>query len=159
MPYWVYGTKGGQPMDPLYLEAVSHDVARAEAGSLGWQVDFVVHVPPRRRGEPPPPAEERPAGRRGPLLAGGLVWLFRGMALVAAALTSIVALVQVETVKAVGQAGAAGLVTTVLWGVLVVGALLAVGEGLRLLVTVEANTRTAPPSPQVGPGSRGSRAA
>lgn len=151
MPYWIYGTKGNQSADPLYLDAESPASARRLALEMGWSIDSVVYVAPRKTREP----ESDPVmgfRKSKHLFAIGIIWLFRLLALLVASITTLLVLMQVETIRATeqGPEGWATPATSVLWGAVVVGVLLAIAEGLKLMRAVAVSRRNEKPleSPQ-----------
>ena len=156
MRYWVYVVDGvsREPREPLFVEAASEEDARAQAKELGMAVVEIEAVEPKvTTPSTPAPAPAPQDGQASDhSVARVLVTVFRVLAVVIEVLYIVLFGM---TLQAVSQAkemaermgvqvelsGGAALVRIAVEGVLVVAALLAVAELLRLGMAIERNTR------------------
>jgi hypothetical protein len=139
MRYWVYGvdltTK--DPRDPLIIEAISEEAARAQAKDLGMAVEEVEAAQPLTTVDVAP--SDYP-------LANALVHVFRLLAVVSGFLSALAVFKGMELVEAdlssrFSARGIVAALNAMLQGIVIVSILLAAAEGLRLAIAIERNTR------------------
>jgi hypothetical protein len=162
MHYWVYGVDGvsREPREPLYIEGVSEEEARAQAKEMGMAVEEVEAVQPKPTPASAAAVVAAPSAPTGESLRPEtdhpvppvLVKLFRVLAGVAGLLYLILFFTTLDAASKAEVAArrigssvtvpvGAALVRIVLEAVLAVSLLLAVAEFLRLGVALERNTR------------------
>ena len=92
-------------------------------------------------GAPPRPRSPAALAAGGQSLAAALVWVCRGLALVCGMFFLAVAVATLGTAQKAGVAAVLAALTLALQGVVPLAVLLAVAEGLRLVLAIERNTR------------------
>jgi hypothetical protein len=153
MGFTVHGHNGnGLPMEPYFSDAISPEMAQAEAERAGMVVERVEAEVGARSVQTPKFRKARFRTRLNPFdLAHGLAWLFRVFAILAALWTvlELLAVVGGGVTIVGGRAVVPQGWLAVLWaalgilglGLWLVALNLAIAEGLKLLLVVEARGR------------------
>jgi hypothetical protein len=157
MRYLIFGRdqESGQPVEPFVVDAEDEADARNRVAELGTVVDRVVPAP----AEVPVSDVAPDSAAMDHVVARGLVWVLRALALIAA----IWGLVNIadasraareaakefrafpggreQMAKAAERAGTTAVFTAVVLATALVAVLLAMAECLRLCIQIERNTR------------------
>jgi hypothetical protein len=144
MRYWVYGLDAisHEPREPLFIEADNEEAARQQAAETGMAVEEVEAVQPRAEPSRPPPQQSYPTPGSSQLAAGSDHLIASALVIVFRVLAAICCVLFLILIGVTLASGTVAVLTLILQAVVVVAALLAVAEGLRLGIAIERNTRS-----------------